>query len=136
MCGRLYIYMTKTLAAKVLTIFLVLIRTTYFKHHITLQTILYKKPTDCQNYLHSKADHPYALKMSIAYSHAFCIKRICSIATEYKKHSKALENALVNKTYQRHSVRRKIEKTALKERENFLNKPTEESKQIFPIAIT
>ena len=34
------------------------------------------------------------------------------------------------------NVRKKIEKTAEKDRENLLNKPTEEAKQILPIAIT
>ena len=27
-----------------------------------LQTTLYKKPTDCQNYLHAKSAHPFSLK--------------------------------------------------------------------------
>ena len=27
-----------------------------------LQNTLYKKPTDCQNYLHAKSSHPFSLK--------------------------------------------------------------------------
>ena len=49
---------------------------------------------------------------------------------------KASENALVNKYYQRDNVRKGNEKVAKKERENILNKPTEESKQILSFAIT
>ena len=51
-----------------------------------LPTTLYKKPTDRQNYLHSKSEHPYSLKKSIAYSQALRIKRICSTQNEFEKH--------------------------------------------------
>ena len=49
-----------------------------------LQTTLYKKPTDCQNYLHAKSAHPFSLKKSIPYSQALRIKRICSTFEEDK----------------------------------------------------
>lgn len=42
----------------------------------------------------------------------------------------------MNKYYQRDNVRKGNEKVAKKERENILNKPTEESKQILSFAIT
>lgn len=42
----------------------------------------------------------------------------------------------MNKYYQRDNVRKENEKVAKKERENILNKPTEESKQILSFAIT
>ena len=41
-----------------------------------LQTILYKKPTVCQNYLHVKSAHPFSLKKSIPYSQTLRIKEI------------------------------------------------------------
>ena len=50
----------------------------YIDYNNKLQTTLYKKPTDRQNYLHSKSKHSYSLKKSIAYSQALRIKRICS----------------------------------------------------------
>ena len=50
----------------------------YIDNNNKLQATLYKKPSDRQNYLHSKSEHPYSLKKSIAYSQAFRIKRICS----------------------------------------------------------
>ena len=50
----------------------------YVDNNNKLQTTLYKKPTDRQNYLYSKSEHSYSLKKSIAYSHALRIKRICS----------------------------------------------------------
>ena len=73
------------------------VRTQYFTHqyiifgHInikrqgnTLQTILYRKPTDQQSYLHAHSDHLKSLKISIPYSQALRIKTICSTLTEYK----------------------------------------------------
>ena len=34
----------------------------YSSSNNRLQTTLYKKPTDCQNYLHAKSAHPFSLK--------------------------------------------------------------------------
>ena len=42
----------------------------YKDHNNLLQTTLYKKPTDRQNYLHAKSAHPFRLKKSIPYSQA------------------------------------------------------------------
>ena len=50
----------------------------------TLQTTLYRKPTDQQSYLHAHSDHLKSLKISIPYSQALRIKTICSTLTEYK----------------------------------------------------
>ena len=63
-----------------------------------LQTTLYKKPADRQNYLHSKSKHSYSLKKSIAYSQALRIKRICSTQNECEKHSINLLQQLKKET--------------------------------------
>ena len=52
-----------------------------------IETTLYKKLTDRQNYIHSKSTHPIWLKKSIAYSQALRLKRICSTTGEYEKHT-------------------------------------------------
>ena len=39
----------------------------YKDKNSNIQTTLYKKPTDHQNYIHSKSAHPFSLKKSIAY---------------------------------------------------------------------
>ena len=97
-----------------------------------LQTTLYKKPTDRQNYLHSESEHPYSLKKSIAYSQALRIKRICSTQNEFEKHSSNLLQQL-KKNY---TLKEQIEKARVQERTLLLNKNPEEVKQSIPISIT
>ena len=63
----------------------------YKDHNNCLQTTLYQKPTDRQNYLHAKSVHPLSLKKSI-YSQALRRKRFCSTFDECKKHSNDLSS--------------------------------------------
>ena len=72
-------------------------------------TTLYKKTTDCQNYLHAKLAHPFLLKKSMPYSQARRIKRTCSIFEEYRKHSQDLIKRFVEKGYDESAVRKQIE---------------------------
>ena len=68
----------------------------YIDSKNSLQTTLYKKPTDCQNYLHAKSAEPFSLKKSILYSQALRIKHICSTFEGYRKHllNRLFENKL------------------------------------------
>ena len=59
--------------------------TVYTDESNKLQTKLYRKPTDRQNYLHRKSEHPTNLKINIPYSQALQIKRIYSTANEFDK---------------------------------------------------
>ena len=82
----------------------------YIDNNNKLQATLYKKPTDCQNYLYSKSEHPYSLKKSIAYSQALRIKRICSTQNEFEKHSSNLLEQLKKKGYHHDTLKEQIEK--------------------------
>ena len=66
-----------------------------------LQTTLYKKPIDYQNYLHAKSGHLPSLKKSIPYSQALRITRICSTLEEYRRATmnRPLENKLRELTF-------------------------------------
>ena len=75
-----------------------------------MQTTLYKKPTDSQNYLYAKSAHPFQLKKSIPYSQALGIKRICSTFEEYKKHSNDLVKRFVEKGYKENITWNQIKK--------------------------
>ena len=108
----------------------------YIDNNNKLQATLCKKPTDRQNYLHSKSEHPYSLKKSIAYSQALRIKRICSTKNEFEKHSSNLLQQLKKKGYHHHTLKEQIEKARVQERTLLLNKSPEQVKQSIPISIT
>ena len=76
----------------------------YIDNKNRLQTTLYKKPTDFQNYLHAKLAHPFSLKKSIPYSQA------CSTFEEYRKYSQDLIRSFVEKGYNESFVRKQIER--------------------------
>ena len=73
--------------------------TLYIDNNNRLQTKLYKKPTDRQNYLHRKSEHPESLKKNIPYSQALRIKRIWSNEEEFKNSCKALKKRFVPRGY-------------------------------------
>ena len=50
-----------------------------------LETTIYRKQTDRQNYLEARSEHPKLLKDSIPYSQALHIKQICSSQQEHSK---------------------------------------------------
>ena len=50
---------------------------TVFKVGNQFNTKFYKKPSDKQNYLHSKSEHPHSMNNSIAFSQALHLNKIC-----------------------------------------------------------
>ena len=108
----------------------------YIDNNNKLQTTLYKKPTDQQNYLHSKSEHPYSLKKSTAYSQALRIKIICSTQNKFEKHSSNLLQQLKKKGYHHDTLKEQTEKARVQERTLLLNTNPEEVKQSIPISIT
>ena len=56
--------------------------TVYIKNR-RLHTTIFTKPTDKQNYLHYKSEHPLPLKNNIPFGQILRIKRICSEALEF-----------------------------------------------------
>ena len=108
----------------------------YRDNNNKLRATLYKKPTDRQNYLHSKSEHPYSLKKNIAYSQALRIKRICSTQNGFEKHSSNLLQQLKKKGYHHDTLKEQIEKARVQERTLLLNKNPKKVKQSIPISIT
>ena len=51
-----------------------------------LYTKIYRKQTDCQTFLNINSEHAKSLKISIPYSQALRIKRICSKTTDFEHH--------------------------------------------------
>ena len=88
----------------------------------TLQTTLYRKPTDQQSYLHVHSDHPKSLKRSIHYSHALRIKTICSTLTEYKKHCAILKQNFIERGYEENILKDETDKVDNINRKELLRK--------------
>ena len=71
----------------------------YLDSNNRLQTTLYTKLSDCQNYLHAKSAHLFSLKKRIRYSQALRVKRKYSIFQENRKHLQQLIERFVEKGY-------------------------------------
>ena len=106
----------------------------YINSKNRLQTF-YKKPTDCQNYLHAKSAHPFSLKKSIPYSQALRIKRICSTFEEYRKHSQDLIKRFAEKCYNESAVRKQIESVDHLDRSLLLTNCKPKGKNSIPLSV-
>ena len=75
-----------------------------------LQTTLFRKSSDRQNFLNAKSENPYSLMKSIPYSQAVQIWRICSTFQDYHNHSRKLIEKFVNKGYKKVVAIQQIQK--------------------------
>ena len=64
-----------------------------------LETDLYCKPTDCQQFLDFNSAHPIHIKKSIVYSQGLCTKRLCSSNVAFENHLESLKNWFQNRGY-------------------------------------
>ena len=101
-----------------------------------LQTTLYKKPTDCKNYLHAKSAHPFSLKTSTPYSQALRIKCICSTFEEYRKDSQDLIKRFVEKGFNESTVRKQAERVDHLDRSLLLKHCKPRRKDTIPFSLT
>ena len=62
----------------------------YIDQQYKLQTTLFRKSSDCQNFLNAESEHPYSLKKSIPDSQALRIRWMCSTFQDYHSHSRKL----------------------------------------------
>ena len=108
----------------------------YITEECKLETTLYRKPTDCQNYLHASSNHPYSLKKSIPYSQALRIKRICTSTEEYKTHCTALRQQLVEKRYNANLIKEQIERVDCLDRELLIIENKPKKSKIIPLSVT
>ena len=73
----------------------------YIDQQIKLQTTLFRKSSDRQNFLNAKSEHPHSLKKSIPCSQALQIRRKCSTLHNFHSHSRKLINYLLIKDTKR-----------------------------------
>ena len=93
----------------------------YIDQQNKLQTTLFRKSSDRQNFLNAKLEHPYSFRKSIPYSQALRIWRKCSTFQEYHSHSRKRIEQFVNKGYKKDVVTQKIQKVDQLDRKQLLH---------------
>ena len=83
-----------------------------------LQTTIYSKQRDRQNYLDARSEHLKLLKNSMPYSQALRIKRICSSQQEFLSHKAKMINQFQKRGHDRSLIEQQINKADLQETEN------------------
>ena len=92
----------------------------YIYQQNKLQTTLFRKSSDRQNFLNAESEHPYSLKKSIPDSRALRIRRICSTFQDYHSHSRKLIEQFFNKGCKKDVVIQQIQKLDLLNRKQLL----------------
>ena len=64
-----------------------------------IQTTLYRKPTDEQEFLLAKSEHPRPLKSSIPYSQALRLKTVFSTTAEFDKNCAIIKQKFLDRLY-------------------------------------
>ena len=94
----------------------------YKDRNNTLQTTLYRNPTDQQSHLHAHLDHTRSLKKSILYIQAKRVKTIRSTLTEYKIHCAMLKQNFIERGYEENILKDQIDKVDNIDREDLSRK--------------
>ena len=78
----------------------------------TLQTKVFSKPTDRQNYLHRASEHPESLKKNIPYGQLLRGKRICSKQSDFVTFSNQLKSSFQKRGYREELIDHHIERAS------------------------
>ena len=109
--------------------------TVYIKNR-RLHTTIFTKPTDKQNYLHYKSEHPLPLKNSIPFGQILRIKRICSEAKEFMKNCTKMLSKFTLRGYPKIITQQAYHKTFSLQRNNLLKTKMKKRSQRIPLVVT
>ena len=107
----------------------------YKDHNNMLQTTIYRKQTDRQNYLNAHSEHPKSLIDSIPYSQALRIKRSCSSQQEFLNHTGKMIKQFQKRGYDILFIEQQINKANLQEREQLLKEKKKETATNIPLSL-
>ena len=93
----------------------------YIDKNNQLQTKLYRKPADCQNYLHQSSHHPEKLETNIPFSQALRMRHICSKEAEFDSSGYASKAAFVERGYSDSEVKEQVNRAKAIIREHTLH---------------
>ena len=100
-----------------------------------LQTTIYTKQTDRQNYLDARSEQPKSLKDGIPYSQALRIKRICSSQQEFLSHTAKVINQFQKHGYDRSLIEQQTNKANLQKRKQLLKEKKKETPTNIPLSL-
>ena len=109
--------------------------TVYIKNR-RLHTTIFTKPTDKQNYLHYKSEHPLPLKNNIPFGQILRIKRICSEALEFLKNCTKIMSRFTQRGYPESLTQEAYYKTTSKQRKSLLQTKEKKRSQRIPLVVT
>ena len=94
-----------------------------------LETTIYRKQTDQQNYVDSRSEHPKLLKDSIPY------KQALQIMSQVVSHTTKMINEFQKRGYDRPLIEQQIDKANLQEREQLLKEQKKKKKTVPQLSI-
>ena len=109
--------------------------TVYIKNR-RIHTSIFKKPTDTQNYLHYKSEHPGTLKNSIPFGQILRVKRICSEAWEFLQNCKKMLDKFSERGYPKITIQEAFGKSTTFQRENLLKNRKKKGPNRLPLVVT
>jgi hypothetical protein len=102
----------------------------------TINTDLYRKPTDRVQYLLPNSCHPNHIFKNVPYSLALRILRICSTKATLEKRLKELGNMLLSRNYNKNVIKNAISRVESMDRSVSLNKVTKNKNERIVLALT
>ena len=75
-----------------------------------INTSLYRKPTDVQQFVHFDSAHPLHLKLSIPYAQLLRARRICSTEAEFEREARFILRCFAKRGYPRKTLFRALRK--------------------------
>ena len=106
------------------------------KENNKLKTDVYQKPTDCHLYLDYASAHPSHFKISISYSQALRLRRICDDQETLKKRIRQYTDYFVACGYRRSFVKKEMEKVLKIDRKNALKKKEKRKESRIPLVMS
>ena len=105
----------------------------YIDQQNKLQSTLFWKSRDRQNFLNAKSECPYSLKKRHSYSQALRIRWICST---YHNHSRKFIEQFVDKGNKKDVIIEQIQKFDQLTRKHLLHQQKRNDKQCIPLSVT
>ena len=106
------------------------------KRNSTLETDLYCKDADRNQYVHAKSCHRYVYKKYILFGQPIRLRRIISDDIVLDEHLKELETWFTNRGYNSEKVKQEIERVKTMDRAGLLNKRKKEIDNRIPLILT